>query len=377
MAYPFPDSTSIANRALQKLGALRIAAGTLFTSTSKSAVEAAACYDALRLAELSRNTWRFAIRRAILRPIGTPFPNWDSTVTYIIGSYVTDGGTNYVSLVNSNLNIDPTLDNGTHWSIFNGNTSLQVTFPTWSNATTYAQGAVAVGSDGLIYQSMLAGNIGHDPTTDNGTNWQLYFESTIASAYDSTTSYFIGELVFDVNNVIYASTMNGNENAPSTGEGWLTISGATSAPVYISWPAGTGPMTDDTSRNVFVLPNGYLRRAPDDPTAGRASLLGFPSNIAADDYVFEGNYLTSFVPDALMVRFVADVSQVSKMHVMFCEGLACRIAYELCEILTNSGSKLVAIGGQYKLFMNEARAVDAVQQGPIEPPLDDYIACRL
>ncbi len=43
----------------------------------------------------------------------------------------------------------------------------------WSNGATYAKGAIVLGSDNNIYQSVSGGNIGHDPTTDSGTNWQI------------------------------------------------------------------------------------------------------------------------------------------------------------------------------------------------------------
>jgi hypothetical protein len=50
----------IANRALQKLGAKRISA---FTDGTNNARAVQTCYDALRLAELRKHRWSFAIRR--------------------------------------------------------------------------------------------------------------------------------------------------------------------------------------------------------------------------------------------------------------------------------------------------------------------------
>ena len=42
----------------------------------------------------------------------------------------------------------------------------------WSGTTTYALNALVGGSDGVIYQSLVNCNVGHDPTTDFGVNWQ-------------------------------------------------------------------------------------------------------------------------------------------------------------------------------------------------------------
>ncbi len=77
-----------------------------------------------------------------------------------------------------------------------------------------------------------------------------------------------------------------------------------------------------------------------------------------------------------MFRFAANISQVPLMDSMFCEGLACRVAYAVCETLTNSNVKLQAIGGAYKAFMGEARLANGIEVGSTQPPLDDFLACR-
>ncbi len=41
----------------------------------------------------------------------------------------------------------------------------------WSSSTTYPESGVSIGSDGTIYVSQTSGNVGNDPTTDDGTNW--------------------------------------------------------------------------------------------------------------------------------------------------------------------------------------------------------------
>lgn len=373
----FSNATDICNRGLQRLGSKLIAAGALTTEDSKQAQQANALYDKVRRAELRRNPWRFATRRVILRAIGTPFPDWSAAVTYATGQYITGSDSNsYVSAADANLNHDPTTDDGSNWTLYTGTASQKVTPSAWSSGSTYAQGALATGSDGLVYLSLAASNTSHDPTTDTGLWWVLYFGSLMASAWDSTESYALGELVFSVANTIYASTMNSNTYDPATGTGWATIA-CTAAPIYIAWPAGTGPATDLSSRNVFALPNGFLTVAAQDPHAGDSSYLGFPSNLLPVDWLYEGGYLISRDAGPIMFRFVADVAQVTLMDDMFCEGLAARIALELCETMTNSTAKLQAIGQEYNTFMKEARARSGIETGPVQPPLDDYIACRV
>lgn len=43
----------------------------------------------------------------------------------------------------------------------------------WDGVTSsYSAGDVVVGSDNNVYVSIVDPNVGHDPSTDNGTNWK-------------------------------------------------------------------------------------------------------------------------------------------------------------------------------------------------------------
>lgn len=43
----------------------------------------------------------------------------------------------------------------------------------WDNTVTYASGNFVLGSDNWCYKSLINSNLGNDPTTDNGTHWQI------------------------------------------------------------------------------------------------------------------------------------------------------------------------------------------------------------
>jgi hypothetical protein len=89
MAYQI--ALDIANRAIQHLvGINRIYS---FSDTTPAAREIAFTYDKVRDAELRRNVWRFAIRRAVLRPIDTSTviwtpAAWAAATTYAAGVVV-------------------------------------------------------------------------------------------------------------------------------------------------------------------------------------------------------------------------------------------------------------------------------------------------
>ena len=62
------SNVSIANLALQKLGAASIVA---LNSSPGSAADMNACFESIRDDELRKYRWKFAIRRAILAPHST------------------------------------------------------------------------------------------------------------------------------------------------------------------------------------------------------------------------------------------------------------------------------------------------------------------
>lgn len=325
MGYNTP--VDISNRSLQHCGIPPSNRITSLSENTKNAKECAFAYHKLRKAELRRNVWRFAIKHAVLRPYAT--------------------------------------------------TDKLYTPPTYSAVTTYGVGDIVAYTDTVdstvrYWLSVAASNLANTPGSD-ATKWQDYFGPVIATAHDTAISYFSGELVH-LSSVAYLSLITGNTDTPPSSN-WKTLSGTLSTP-QILYPIGSGPSTQIATRNVYRLPYGFLRQAPQDPKAGSASLLGAPSGIAYTDWLYEGDYIVSAQVDAIVLRFVADWSDVGTMDAMFCEGLAARLAFEICESVTQSGAKLRDIIGVYQKTMTDARSVNGIEVGAEEPPIDDYIACR-
>jgi hypothetical protein len=164
---------------------------------------------------------------------------------------------------------------------------------------------------------------------------------------------------------------------------WMQIGGAAFpsgvalSSISITYPIGCGPSSDAATKNVFRLPANYLRKAPQDPKAGVFSWLGAPGNRQADDWTFEGNYLITIDGGPIVFRFIADVQNVADFDDMFCEALACRIGLEICEPLTQSTAKVGMIGKEYEKFMGDALIIGGIEAGIDEPPLDDFLACRI
>ena len=63
----------------------------------------------------------------------------------------------------------------------------QVGISEWDDEQEFAEYGFCIGSDGRLYQSLVAENIGNDPTTDGGTNWLDVFTAANID-YDNSDS---------------------------------------------------------------------------------------------------------------------------------------------------------------------------------------------
>lgn len=431
----FEKPLDIKNRALQHIGARQMASDT---ETSKNALEINTAYDDVRVAELRRNVWRTAIRLAVLRPIDNTTcvyvpPAYSATATYARGQIVIYNSIIYQATAQLAANLQPDINPGP-WTQYFGpmvvtpwySGSIQNGPQSWSAIISYAQGTQVIGSDGNLYYSVGNGNLNHNPISDGGVHWTFlgqaavgpgYYQSelvytptgpnpgiylslaagnsdnpTMVADWVSTATYNLGDTV-TYSSVVYQSAIDlnvgqtptgtgdwivvpGTQVGQQTGQNWLQLGGTVKALRFL-YPLGTGPSTQSATRNVFMLPNGYLREAPQDPKAGSFSWLGASTALTYDDWELQDNYIVSRRIDPIVFRFVADISDVTMMDPMFCEGFAARLAMEVAESLTQSESKLNAAASSYGRFMEEARTVNGIETDSTEPPEDDWITCRI
>lgn len=434
MAYSFQTPVDIANRALQLIGGARI---STFGDNSRNASEIAACYDKLRQAELSRNVWRFAVRRTVLSPFSSSSTRiapalYNASTIYPQGAIVVDAkGIWWQSLIPSNSGNTPgsyTAGQKAAWAPYFGPRSAdpydttgataynagQVVYEvpatgvpnfystliennsgdpslaaSWSSTTIYTIGQT-VNYGGLYYKNLLAFNINNVPSASD-PQWQ------------STITYGVGALVCGYDGREYQSLVVSNlgvnpvtdttqshwgptgKMVPWTGAfadpfsslTWVLHTGMTVDPRQFIYPIGAGPAEDAQSGNVFLLPANFLRIAPQSPKDGLVHWLGGPAFDPPNDWVMENDAFTSRSPTPIIFRFVADVQDVSTMDAMFCEGLAYRIALAVCEQLTQSPQKFTEVTQAYVRLMAEARIVNAIEEDSIETPEDAYITVRI
>lgn len=378
----FTSPVDIANRAIQNVGGERI---TAFTDPGIPAEETKFAYNKLRMYEMRRNVWRFSVRRAVIRALDQSTmvftPNaYLAATTYGQGQIVTDtdafGLTRwYFSRVGANVGNTPT-NFGQYWEDYIGSKYAYL----YDSTQSYYPGEI-------VYEQPAVGTINGylcvvqtDTTNDPAT--------TAPAAWDSTIAYRVGAIVSE-GGVNYISLINENLNfdPASTATAWSStlLTGSyewikldgTFAPMTLLYPLGSGPVSQTFNQNAFPLPYGYLRDAPQDPKAGSISILGAPTYAMANDWVPENEFIVTTETEAIMLRFAADVTDVTKYDPMFCEGLAARIGMTICEKVTASTEKINTNAKMYTGFMGEARAVNSIEVGYDEPPMDDYISTRL
>ena len=384
----FVNPIDIMNRALQRVGQTRIAT---LTDDSKACDEVTFVYDKLRVAEMRRNVWTFSIRTVALRPFNPPnlgtlgtvmiVPTaWSNASNYIQGSLVSYNNRIYFSRtvnIGSEPDITPTdwaqyfgpktaspyiattpvttyypgevvytLSGATPtlYMALNQSTDVPTTIATWAATTYYNKGDTVTGSDAAVYQSKLDFNLNVNPVGDAGVHW--------------------------------ATTPVASQPNARAGQNWLKLDAGVQSINFV-YPVGSGPAFNPTNLNVYFLPYGFLREAPQNPKAGVNNFLGGPSGNQYNDWQFNGGFLLTRCDPLIMLRFAADIADVTMMDSMFCEGLSCRIGMEICEPLTQSASKIATIAGEYKQFMGDARAVNGIEQGPIEAPQDEFITVRM
>lgn len=396
----FQTQLDIANTALQRLGQPRVT--SFADTTQRGAAEIMFCYDKLREAELNRNLWAFATRRVVLRAIGidtllwTP-PTWSGAASYqtgIVTAYTPTSGiyageTDYWQLDSSGVPGDVP-GTALSWHRYTGpiaadlydatqtySTGELVVVPDqWLVGTNYQKNSIVNGTganDGTWYVSLTNSNIGNAVT--DTANWAPWSTGRSASGWGATSGGVALPLIFPGTPLFYLSMGSGNTDNPRSANTWVSVNG-TGFPMRPVYPVGTGPSTQQSTANVFYKPHAFLRRAPQQPHAGVYSFVGMPRNLPPTDWTMEGNYIVSWMPGPIMLRFVADVVDVTDMHSMFCEGLAMRIAAELCEQLTQSAEKKMQIMQDYVRVMGEARIVNAIEVGPVDLELDSYIIVR-
>jgi hypothetical protein len=118
--------------------------------------------------------------------------------------------------------------------------------------------------------------------------------------------------------------------------------------------------------NSFPLPPNFIKLLKPDPEFNFNTL----------DWEVENGMIMTDFDGPLNVRCVVDVTDVNSMSPLFVEGLATKMAFEMCEEITQSNTKKAALLTDYKETMSEARKSNAFQNVAGQLPDDEYLTAR-
>ena len=133
-------------------------------------------------------------------------------------------------------------------------------------------------------------------------------------------------------------------------------------------PSSTTTITnpDMPFNNAFPLPNGCLRVLP----PSRENLdwqIESIDNVAAI-YTNDGT--------SLPIRYVDYVADPTRWDALFAEVIACRIAVQCCEDITQSNTKQEKVERELKFALARARKTNAFESALVDEPEDVWSSCR-
>jgi hypothetical protein len=317
----FTTPIDIANRALQHCGVPRI---TAFTDSSRQAKETGFAIDKIRRSELRRSTWTFATRRAVMRPIVA--------------------------------------------------TTFGITFLAYNGATTYAAGDIVVDSAGFTWISLRSSNTGNTPGA-GGVNpfWVAYYGPAVEQVWSSTTQYFPGDMIYTTGtpNVVYIAVAPSLNQAQPNATYWHVVAGAVSSAIVQIAPWGVQSPTGATTRNIYQMPYNFVRIAPQDPKAASNVRLNVTAGMMFNDWEIEAGYLFTNDNAPIVLRFVADQTDVTLMDDLFCETWAAHLGMEVCETLTQSREKAAEVAQKYALYLAMAKTTGSIEGGSTETEIPE------
>lgn len=118
--------------------------------------------------------------------------------------------------------------------------------------------------------------------------------------------------------------------------------------------------------NSFTLPSDFIRLV-------RPDTLNNFDNL---DWILENKKILTYDSAPLQIRYVSDVKDPNAFDPLFREALSSKMAYELCEELTQSNVKKKDMLQDYKEAISEARKTNGIEKPADSGPDDLWITVR-
>lgn len=96
-----------------------------------------------------------------------------------------------------------------------------------------------------------------------------------------------------------------------------------------------------------------------------------------NDWALEGNVILTNIDAPLRLRYIARVTDPNAWDVSFREALACKLAVEVCEALTQSNEKRDRAWKEYQISISRAVRSNAIERPPVTLPDDAWMMSRV
>ncbi len=130
--------------------------------------------------------------------------------------------------------------------------------------------------------------------------------------------------------------------------------------------AADAPAPDWGRENSFTLPSDFLKLIP-----------RYEEDESVDkDWLIEGKKIITDDASPIYIRYIYKVRDTNEMTSLFKEALATKIAFELCEVVTQSNSKKEGLKQDLKDLISQAKKSSAIQNVAAKSPDDTWLAVR-
>ncbi len=94
-------------------------------------------------------------------------------------------------------------------------------------------------------------------------------------------------------------------------------------------------------------------------------------------YSVEGGKILTYLPAPLNIRYARDIEDPNMFDATFDESLACKLALEACEDLTQSSTKFQQISAEYEDSLKSAIRCNAIERPPEPLAESEWLLARI
>jgi len=120
-------------------------------------------------------------------------------------------------------------------------------------------------------------------------------------------------------------------------------------------------------KKLYTVPEDFIRLASVDPE----------DDHVLRDWQLEGRKILTMDDAPLFGRYVSKVTDPNLMDPLFREALSCLLAFELCEVISQSGPKKESAREDFKEIIAEAKKANAIERRPFVSADPENIFRRL